>query len=179
MRLFIAATFDKRTKEGLRFIIEGLKSQAVAGNFTYYDNLHITLAFIGESERADDIKRIMDGVKADSAIMGLSGLGAFKSGSGDLLWMGAVGCPALVNVHMQLQAELRAEGFDIEDRSYKPHITLGRRVIFPANFDLPAFSEGAPQLRARFSGISLMESKQINGKLTYTEIYRKNFSTHK
>lgn len=60
MRLFVAINFSKDVKNALLAAIDELKGQAVSGNFTSPDNLHLTLAFIGESERASAIRGAID-----------------------------------------------------------------------------------------------------------------------
>ena len=61
MRLFIAINFNDDIKEELENNIEDLKDEAKRGNFSLIDNLHLTLAFIGELD-----KRNLQTVKAMS-----------------------------------------------------------------------------------------------------------------
>ena len=56
MRLFIAINFSPRFKTALMQLTQELAAQAVFCRATEQENLHLTLAFIGESERAEDIK---------------------------------------------------------------------------------------------------------------------------
>ncbi|MEF1303914.1 2'-5' RNA ligase family protein, partial [Vibrio owensii] len=49
MRLFFALTFDQRSKSQLKQIQDKLQQQGIEGRYTYEDNFHITLAFLGES----------------------------------------------------------------------------------------------------------------------------------
>ena len=51
MRLFIAINFNDDIKEELENNIEDLKDEAKRGNFSLIDNLHLTLAFIGELDK--------------------------------------------------------------------------------------------------------------------------------
>ena len=48
MRLFYAITFDENVRRKLAGIQDALRVQAVRGNFTLFENLHLTVAFIGE-----------------------------------------------------------------------------------------------------------------------------------
>jgi 2'-5' RNA ligase len=48
MRLFIAIHFSPGVREVLLSAIDSLRAQAVSGNFTRPENLHLTLAFIGD-----------------------------------------------------------------------------------------------------------------------------------
>ena len=64
MRLFIAINFDPETKRKLLEVQHRLRELG-KGNFSREDNLHLTLAFIGEvpMERLEDVKAAMDQVK--------------------------------------------------------------------------------------------------------------------
>ena len=57
MRLFIAIPPAPSFKESLIQIQKHLDSQGVQGNHTKEENLHLTLAFIGEYSDADEIYR--------------------------------------------------------------------------------------------------------------------------
>ena len=46
--IFIAIRFNDEFKRILVEIQDSLKSRGVTGNYCSYDNLHMTLAFIGE-----------------------------------------------------------------------------------------------------------------------------------
>jgi 2'-5' RNA ligase len=50
LRLFVAVNFDAETKSRLLAIQDKLKKQAVRGNFSKPENLHLTLIFIGETD---------------------------------------------------------------------------------------------------------------------------------
>lgn len=119
MRLFVAIQFSKEVKSCLLKAIEELKIQAVSGNFTSPDNLHLTLAFIGESDKISVIRTAIDRCDQPSFDMAISGSGHF----GDLYWGGIEDNPKLKILAESLQNELRENGFDIENRAFKPHIT--------------------------------------------------------
>ncbi|MDO5297728.1 MAG: 2'-5' RNA ligase family protein [bacterium] len=51
MRLFIAINFDEATKEAAAASAKLLQQHSLRGNFSSRDNYHITLAFLGETER--------------------------------------------------------------------------------------------------------------------------------
>jgi 2'-5' RNA ligase len=64
-------------------------------------------------------------------------------------------------------------GFNIEIREFKPHLTLGREIVVDDGFDREMFLKNIPKIDVKINKISLMKSEKINGKLTYTEIYKK------
>ena len=53
MRQFIALTFNSSFKEELVHIIDSLKEEGIKGKYYDPDNLHMTLAFFGETNRQD------------------------------------------------------------------------------------------------------------------------------
>ncbi len=173
MRLFIAINFTDEMKEQLSGTIRHLKEYAVQGNFTRNENLHLTLAFIGETARVNEVKQAMNGIWAESFLLNISGLGKFRRDGGDIYWKGAEKTPELLSVYQQLFQVLTAMGFHLENREYKPHLTLGREVILQEGFDKNAFEKEIPKMSMKVEKISLMKSERINGKLVYTEIYAK------
>ena len=72
----------------------------------------------------------------------------------------------------RIKKALRSEGFEIDRKKFKPHITIARRVktgISPEKIRLDI-----PRASMTVSGFSLMKSERINGRLTYTELYWKS-----
>ena len=162
MRLFIAVHFSKEVKYALLSASEELRAQVVSGNFTSPDNLHLTLAFIGESNDEKAIRSIIDRCAVPAFEMAISGTGNF----GNLCWVGIENNPKLKSLAESIQSELRKSGFDIEDRAFKPHITLARQLETQEPVKL--YVERTAMTVSR---ISLMKSERINGGLTYTEVY--------
>ncbi len=169
MRLFIAVLFEDNIKNELLRFSERLRISSVSGNFTSPDNLHLTLAFIGETERIRDIKDIMDGMDFGPFGISLGRMGVFRRDGGDLYWIGLKYDPLLRTAAEYLRSELRKAGFDIENREFKPHITIGRQVALNRGISDPRVSSESMTVRR----VSLMRSERINGKLRYTEIYAK------
>jgi len=168
MRLFVAINFSNEVKSVLLTAINELKAQALSGNFTDSSNLHLTLAFIGESDKVSAIRGAIDRCACPSFDMAVSGAGHF----GNLYWVGIENNPKLKALAEKLQNDLRNGGFDIEDRAFKPHITIARQV--EANKPI---SMNVIRTAMTVSRISLMKSERINGKLTYTEVYGRELQT--
>ncbi len=167
MRLFTAITFDAASKDRLSRHMAALKKSGARGSFTRHDNLHLTLAFIGETNRPEEAKAAVDACAARHGALSLhvEGTGRF----GNILWAGASG-EGLQSLGEDMASCLRAQGFDIEKRPFKAHITLARKYA-----DGP---EAPPVLRPfdyAATHLSLMESTREKGVLTYREVYRKEF----
>ncbi len=170
MRLFIAVNFDDEIKNGLCEIMQQLQARASHGNFTRRENLHLTLAFLGETGKPDPVKRAMNRVSAAPFPLSIAGLGKFRREGGDLFWVGVESNDALNAVHSRLWAELSQEGFVPENRAFKPHLTLGREVLVK-DFDSNEFAKTIAPMRMNVTKLSLMKSERLEGRLTYTEIY--------
>lgn len=162
MRLFVAICFTEEIKNVLLETIKKLRGQTLSGNFTDPENLHLTLAFIGESNQTAAVCSAIDACELPPFTITIDGLGNF----GDLYWVGIEKNTNLSNLANDLQNNLRAKGFDIEKRAFKPHITVARQVK-----SQKTVSFTIPSTTMTVSRISLMKSERINGKLTYTELY--------
>ena len=62
MRLFIALQLSEEMKKTLVACMHDLKKQGVEGNYVSAQNLHVTLAFIGEYEDPSKVKAVMERV---------------------------------------------------------------------------------------------------------------------
>ncbi len=164
MRLFIAVHFSSEVKKVLLDTIERMKELAVSGNFTRPENLHLTLAFIGETNNVAAVRQIIDQSAVPSFEMKVGGFGRF----GRLYWVGIEENPALASLAESLRNGLRAAGFPMEERAFRPHITLAREIVTDGPLHIPV-----PKTAMTADRVSLMKSERIGGRLTYTEIYGK------
>lgn len=171
MRLFIAAGFDETTKAALSEAAKRLEEHAISGNFTRRENMHLTLAFIGETQKLSLIKETMNGITASPFTLRMRGLGSFERAGGDILWLGVETCAALIRLQAELAHALREKGFPIERRRFRPHLTLGREAVLNEAFSRKEWERTVGMLCQRVTQIDLMESKRTGGKLVYTCLY--------
>lgn len=176
MRLFYAVEFDEKTRDILIERQSILKSNAVKGNFTRRENLHLTLRFMGEMTSGDFtvLKKIQDLVSERHGPFELeiSDIGIFKRGQSSIVWAGIKENKDLLELQRDLEKEIAGNGFKPEDRPYKPHITLVREFIPNGDIDKIIKEIKSFQHRLDVKSISLMESTRINGKLTYLCRYK-------
>lgn len=170
MRLFIALLLSEEMKDALCRAREDLRGRARSGNFSRRENLHLTLAFLGElpPSALPKLRRAMTrtGEAAAPFDLTLDGMGRFRRPGADLWWAGVKKEPALPELAAALGRALREEGFALEDRPFAAHLTIARQV------DAPCVTPGdirLPAVRQRVERISLMESTRVKGVLTYTE----------
>jgi 2'-5' RNA ligase len=186
MRLFIAVNFDDAVKSRLLGIQGLIKKQALRGNFSRPENLHLTLVFIGETPSnlvptiISAVQKIPPGQKAFSVT--LSHTGCFRHSGKELWWIGAEGneADALIELRRYISDELEAAAvpFDRPHRgrsgTFRAHITLGREIRPSAPIELPRV-----QIKAPIRRISLMKSEHIGGVLVYTEIAGRDLEDNK
>ncbi len=130
-RLFIAAPVDESVQANLARV--GSAAKVRGASWVKAENLHITLAFLGDVEE----RRFMEVEDAAYAAAercgpGLSlvarGLGAFPNEMrAKVLWAGLDGdVPALMRLQSALATELRAADIAFDEKRFHPHITLAR-----------------------------------------------------
>jgi len=170
MRLFFAINFCSQTRNSLLALRDELKSLAEYGSFTLPENLHVTLAFLGEcsTKQVSVAKASVDSVRFEPFDILVERIGRFGGVQGEALWWAGVRVnEPLAALHRDLTKNLFASGFVLDRRRFSPHITLGRRVVTDATpWRIEPFGEIVRK-------IDLMKSERIDGKLTYTAIHEK------
>jgi 2'-5' RNA ligase len=175
MRLFIAINFDEETKDKIHKISDKVKKFADKGKFVSKEHMHITLEFLGEVDESklDSIKHAMNKVKEEGFTLELSDIGHFKRREGNIYWIGLKENRSLINLQAELHRYLLEQGFTLENRPYKPHLTLGRRVVMGDGFNSEIISNQIKNIKIIVDRIDLMKSENIKGRLIYTNIYSK------
>jgi len=171
MRLFIAVNFDDAVKKRLLEIQAKLRSQCTRGNFTRPENLHLTMAFLGETPEAKvaSILKIIEDAQVLPIELSFTHTGCFTHSHKELWWIGAdEKCSALSHlkaIHSKLIKRLLDANFSVDNRSFNPHITLGREIKHPEKIIL-----NCDEIKVKVDNLSLMKSEHIGGVLTYTEL---------
>jgi 2'-5' RNA ligase len=178
MRLFIAVKPDGETSAALEALQEGLRERAAAGSFPRRENLHLTLAFLGETPESQLplIAEIIRGSAAGKGPLSLNlhRTGCFRHGGKELWWIGPAagdpGLPPLLALREGLAAALEEAGIGYDKRPFRAHVTLGRDVRgIPADWALRAGP--APEgILFRLERLSLMKSEYSGRSRVYTEI---------
>lgn len=167
-RLFLGLELNDEARCALSGVRAELERRGIQGKLYAADLYHLTLCFLGTTER-DAIPRLqalMEGVTAQPFSLTLAGLDTFKGGS--ILWAGVQASPALTAYQARLAQTLRAGGFPpVEEAVYTPHITLGRQMksAIPAGILVPEVA-----FPVRYA--TLFESTRVDGRLTYVPLGR-------
>ena len=163
MRVFIAIRFTQAFKEPIFEAQDALRDNGVRGNFTLPENLHLTLAFIGETDRVDDIKAAVKEVVFEPFEIKTGRLGCFN-GRSKVIWLGIDGEKKLKAITAELRKNLDIRGINYAKGRFQPHITLVRQ---PSDMPLDIDIESA---NMTVKEISVMKSERISGRLVYTAL---------
>jgi len=126
------------------------------------ENLHITLAFLGEvSEPAlEDAHSALSAVQADAFRLTLRGAGQFGEGKPRAVWVGVEPSIPLISLQEKVETSLRRAGLSLKARKFHPHVTLARgRSSTPAQIGQYLERQGlfsSPEFSIK--GFHLMES---------------------
>ena len=172
MRVFIALLFPVQVVNKLSEKINEL-SKDYRGQYTLVNNLHLTLFYIGEVSK-DQLKLVitsMKNIEFERFSYTLRGISSFKKKQ-RLVYVSIDYKKELMQLRERVVEALVKTGLEIEFSLFKPHVTLGRKVMIDEEWltklDFGPIDTGAIK-------ISVMESKQINGVLRYIEIASSKF----
>ena len=152
MRLFIAIRLNGRMKKQVREVQESFRRQGVGGNYTPEENLHITLAFIGEYGDPDRVIEAMENADFQPFSIIMDRVGCFD----DLWWTGFA------------DSEELDAGVPYDRKKFKAHTTFLRKAEYgrhgrTVQADLEPVSMSVDR-------ISLMRSSRGKNGMIYTEI---------
>ena len=164
MRLFIAIELSDGMKDALTRIQSDMRRRGVRGNYTNVENLHLTLAFIGEYPDPDPVLDAMETVKFRPFSLRLEGLGRF----GDLWWAGLAGSGELTACAQRLRRALAEADIPFDRKRFSPHITLIRRAEWDGRAGLPSAS--VPDAETEVAAVTLMRSDRGKNGMIYTEL---------
>lgn len=168
MRLFFAVNFSEREKDAIISKVGELKKICSRGNFSRRDNLHVTLAFLGEVPR-ERLSVVIDAAKSvefQPFDISVGGAGNF----GPVVWLGVDGAEALRALAESVRLSCGARGVDYDKKPFSPHLTICREAIF-AQGKTPASLGDAPLLKKNVASFELMESTRVGGVLTYKKLF--------
>jgi 2'-5' RNA ligase len=173
VRCFIALGLDEAPASRLAPWLETTRERFPELAVTPAGNLHLTLAFLGEigegAVEAAGVAVHAAAAERQGWTIHWSGAGAFPSAARPrVLWMGVEGGEALVDTHRALSAVLVASGLPVEDRPYRPHLTLARvrrqGLDRERRAELVAHLETLPQVRpSRVVSVVLYQSRLGGG----------------
>lgn len=143
-----------------------MKLQGVRGNFTKPENLHLTLAFIGEYSDPDLVKEIIEGIEFAPFDVALDGMGSF----GNLWWAGIKQSDRLEVLARILRRRLAENDVPFDRKRFSPHVTLVRKPESVMPLSPNDYAEIIRGAAMTVDHISLMRSDRGRNGMIYTEL---------
>ncbi len=151
-------------RDALRAVQNELRRRGVEGNYTRAENLHLTLAFIGEYHDPDAVLEAMAGADFEPFTLKLAGLGAF----GELWWAGLEESAELDALVRRLRRALADASIPFDRKAFRPHVTIIRKPTYKNDPRLGSLA--VPQAETTVGRISLMLSTREKNGMIYTEL---------
>ena len=160
MRLFVAIRLSEEMKTALMETQRAMRARGMRGSFSPAENLHLTLAFIGEYPDAQPVLDALSQVRFTPFPLTLDGVGRF----GDLWWAGLRDSIPLAAVARRVRRALAGGNIPFDRKRFSPHVTLLRR----ASGDAAGISAEPAEMTVY--EISLMRSDRGRNGMIYTEL---------
>lgn len=127
MRLFVALDIPQEIRQRLARFVEGVQALAPDVRFVNPESFHVTLKFIGETNKLDSIKSALSQVHVPAFDVSFNGTGFFPGERNPrVFWAGIQAPPQLQQLASAVDSALRPVGFEPERGPYQPHLTLAR-----------------------------------------------------
>ncbi len=162
MRLFLAIRLSDAVRGALIRVQNDMYDRGVRGRFTPEENLHLTLAFIGEYPEPDDVLDALSGLSFSPFTLRPEGLGCF----GDLWWAGMRSSEPLAALARSIRHALSDRGIPFDRKRFSPHVTLLRAAVGK----MPGLQP--EDVSMTVDSVSLMRSDRGRNGMIYTEIGR-------
>lgn len=162
MRLFISIDPSDEQKDALLNVQDQIYSQGIHGNYTAEDNLHLTLAFIGDYPDADNVLYVLETISFSPFTVTLNGFGNFQN----LWWVGVKESSGLDRLAGKIRHVLADNDIPFDRKKFSAHITVLRK----ADKDIAGIT--VPEIASTVDYFSLMRSDRGKYNMIYTEIGR-------
>ena len=182
--MFIAVPVQEKTRLEIRdgiFSNEYVKKLPV--RWTAVQNLHLTLEFLGDvdEKRIGDLKQILNRLSSSELQEQLvfTNVSAFpNTASPKIIWLGIAKNVFLLKMQRLLMQDLVRNGFDVDRKAFKAHLTLGRvreNSIVPADTiqNLEAIRAGLTISDSPLDRVTLFESQLRPGGPIYSVLFER------
>lgn len=154
MRLFVALDIDPPIRERIAQFGDEMRTLAPGVRWVGAETFHVTLQFLGETSRADEIKAALATVNAERVSLSFCGAGFFPTPQrARVFWVGIESDDHLQSLVNKIGDALAPVGFKREQEVYHPHLTLaragsGRPHSKPGDRPAPGLQQVRAQLEA-------------------------------
>jgi RNA 2',3'-cyclic 3'-phosphodiesterase len=169
MRLFVALDIDADIRRRITEFRNQMQPLAPDVRWVSPETFHITLQFLGETRKLDEIQRSLQSVRATAIGLSFRNAGFFPSPkSPRVFWVGIEAEQNLQQVVKSVGQALQPLGFERDASPFTPHLTLarsgsGRPRPVAGERSAPALQ----QVRARLETLGPLEF----GTMTAHEFY--------
>ena len=170
MRAFVGVELPEALSEAL----EGVQA-ALPGRHVALDNLHLTLAFLGEVDEGK-VWALAEGLaelRLAAPELRVTGLDVFGGRRPNLCFASVEKTPALEAAREAVQRVCRSAGIDLRRERFRPHVTLSRfgRELGPHEEERLAAELGVVHLPAAWAeGFALYRSDLRPEGAVYTPV---------
>ncbi len=164
MRLFIAILFDDDTIKALQDTQKRLKDAGIEGRFMPRENLHMTLAFIGDFGDPDDVLDAMEEIPFKPFYVEMDRVYSFR----DMYMVSFAESDELSGYIRRLRRALAQADIPYDRKKFVPHVTMVRKAS--SRVKDPIIPEISEPVHVPVQGISLMRSEFGKNGMIYTEI---------
>lgn len=170
MRLFIAIPFEPPVLDAFCRAQAVLQKAGVRGNYSPRQNLHMTLAFLGEVRDPRPVIDALECVSVPEASLRYGKTELFRD-----IFVCAFDVDAALKDYVQtLRGALEKRGIDFDRKPFRPHVTLIRRTSFPPQKpDSALFETYLQKLDVPVRRVCLMRTDFIEGRPKYTPVFQK------
>lgn len=163
MRLFIGISPTDDVRKALVKAQGYLTRHGITGSYLEPENLHLTLAFIGEYPEIDPVLDAMEQVEFVPFEITYTHIGTFRN---SIVWGGIEDSAPLAALVKKLRYELAKADIPFDNSSFSPHFTLARHADFKKGIP-PVEIEPVTMTVDR---ITLYRSDRGKSGMIYTEI---------
>src|SRR5271165_3986655 len=159
MRLFVALDIDAAIRDRIAEFRNQMRQLAPDVRWVEPETFHVTLQFLGETKKLDDIQRALRQVKGAPLELTFRNTGFFPTPkSPRVFWVGIQADGRLQALVSSIASVLQPLGFEGGSGPFKPHLTLaragsGRPRAVPGERSAP----GLRQVRSRVEGLPPLE----------------------
>ncbi len=169
MRLFVALDIDAGIRDRIAEFRNQMRPLAPDVRWVGPETFHVTLQFLGETKKLDEIQRALRQVKGSPIAIAFHSAGFFPNPkSPRVFWVGIEADEHLQELVSSIAQVLQPLGFERDAGPFKPHLTLARAGSGrPRPVAGERAAAGLRQVRAKVETLASLEF----GTMTAREFY--------